>query len=306
MKKITVLLSGLLVAGILPSVAFADEECSLMGGDEWNKYQDEFQSAVDSEKYDEALKAFEKLNKMCETLPSLNYSVGLVYKNLNDYDNAKKHIKLAIDNPSEFIVSEDYIQVFWFAYYELVNKDEIVFKKDYDALDGKLKESQEALVKSNQEVRRLTTEVSETKRFASETELRRSEIVMWTGTGIGGLGLVMTVVGAALVAKGHTNPDITGIYCGGEKYCTFSKDGELVQPSLEDPSSASLEYKLTSYDKPGMVLLGVGIGMTLAGAAMAGLGAYYYLHPSMDVALSDSVSLSWNVSPTNVQVGLTF
>lgn len=304
MKKIAVLLSGLLMTCILPSLAFADEECTLMGGDEWSKYQNEYQNAVDSGNYDDALKSFEKLNEMCATVPSLNYSVGLVYQHLNDYDKAKKHIKLAIDNPAEFIVPEENLQTFWFTYYELVHKDDIVFKNEYDALDTKYKASQEALDKSNEEVKRLTTEVSETKRFASDEEIKRSEIVMWTGTGIGALGLVTTIVGAVLAGKGHTDPVIKSITCGLEAdQCIFNKEGQLVG---SPDQTASLEYKITSYDKPGMVLLGMGIGLTVAGAAMAGIGAYYYLHPSMDVALSDSVSLSWDLNPTNIQLGLTF
>lgn len=54
-------------------------------------------------------------------------------------------------------------------------------------------------------------------------------------------------------------------------------------------------------------LIGGGIGLAVAGAAMAGFGGYFYTHPeSTDVNLTDSVAFTWDVGMNNIQLGLKF
>lgn len=303
MKKSFVCLAGFLLVGSFPLMGFAEDCFNIGTNQEWQIHQQDFADAVDSEEYDKALEYADKLNRICSTSPALNYSVGMIYQRKGDDENAIKYIKKAIDNPDGFELDESVVKTFHSTLYEIMEGYQAKLKAENAAKDAQYKEN---LDKSNDDMKRTLTEFSEVKRLAADNELSRAKVVMWTGTGVGALGLVTTIVGAVLAAKDDSEAEITDIGgCNGNT-CTFKKEEEENLWKVETLGEATLTYKITSYKKPGFALIGAGIGMTIAGAVMAGIGAYHYTHPSMGVALSDDVALSFDVSPTNLQVGLTF
>ena len=275
----------------------------------------EFIAAVKASDYETALTISYQLESICADSPQMNYSIGMVYHELKDDVKAAEYIKKAIDNPQRFELASDVKLEFWRNYAEFSQKG---LEDSNQKLSADNKQLKDALAKSDAEVKKLHTDISDSK-MAADVEKFRSSVVMWTGTGIAAAGIAAIAVGAVYVTKGYG--EATGLTCKTTDGCIFEggsailkdkekTEEEIYQYKYNEGSkvdvSGKFDFKATNNEKTGYIIMAAGITATVVGAVMTGLGAYYYTHPSTDIALSDSVSLSWDVSPANVQFGLTF
>ena len=104
-------------------------------------------------------------------------------------------------------------------------------------------------------------------------ESKKFETILWTGVGVG-------IAGVALIGTG------AGVAASVQK-------GDLIRPK---DGKLGIAPKFTT----GWALIGTGIGMTVAGAVMAGIGGYHY-----SKAKSDAV-MTFNASPMSASFAMTF
>lgn len=239
-----------------------DNCANVANNERWNSLQLTLKEQLEKEQYDNALNTANELSSICDAVPTLNYITGNIYQKQKDKESARKYYKKAIDNPYGFVLPKEYLEKFYLAYFQ-------VSEGNYtqEEVDKLLAEKDEQIALNNS---------------SSSDNLKIAKTVMWTGTGIGIAGVVVTVLGAI-------------------EYWTKVFDGDPVwDENKGGPDKTPTKYTI------GGTLLGAGIGLTVVGAVMAGIGGYYYTHSDSSIALSDSVSFTYDVGLNNLQLGLTF
>lgn len=163
-------------------------------------------------------------------------------------------------------------RLIWYARYEAENPERT--QDSFDKLTAELND-QKAL---NQElVNQQSTKALENS-YQDMIALDRYKAVMWSGVGIGAAGVVLLITGGVLVNQDDK---------------TNTKEAAI-------DSNITLKGEYVG----GLVSLGVGAGLTVVGALMAGLGGYWY---SQENALGHSnTSVSVHVSPINSGINVTF
>lgn len=138
---------------------------------------------------------------------------------------------------------------------------------------------------------------AETKRH---NDFNLAKTVLWTGTGLGLVGVAAVVVGGILVGTqdeyvdSDRNSKMAPLPRG-----PLEEHGKNVIDCIMDPDSKSV--KTNPEYIAGWAVLGVGIGMTLVGAVMAGIGGYRYSHSPQIMAEND-ISLLLGGNYAGIQV----
>jgi hypothetical protein len=272
-------LSGIAAALLVPRLCLA-EDCSMLEENvRWNELFTQFNTQYSEGDYAGAIETTKLLQEICSKSPILNFSIAGSYNKLGDNANAKKYIRFALEQTEEFAVSPEVLESMWLMRFEIEACD----REEYDKLAAKeaeerqqLEDTTHALMVANEELQKrrevMAGDVSE--------EHLRNQILMWSGVGVGGAGLIMMITGAALAGIER-----------GEK--TVPND------SFESDKSGGVTVKSHHYAT--WTLLGIGIGATIAGAAMAGLGAYYYTHP-----ITEDMTMTVAFSPSYLNFGVAF
>lgn len=279
----------LLTLTLLPTTAFAqlqaqdanaesvvvektalDDACyNLDENQEWYELFRKFTQAFQNENYDEALNYTAQLKKICSDSPILNYSIGMTYLKKYDTQAALSYLELATKNTKEFQLSADMTKKILFALYEAENANDNIKKEQ---CNEKISSLNAQLTQQYQEqTKKLQLSLLEQKRHDHYT-------LLWTGTGVGIAGLVLTATGAALLA---------------------TADGLTYSNNTGNDQSITINNIKPRYT--GYALLGVGITATVLGAVTAGIGGYRY-----SKTFDDEKSLSLQITPQSFNLNVTF
>ena len=239
---------------------------------DWRELFNEFTRAYQAKDYEAALNATQKLSKICDHSPILNYSMAQTYYQIGKNDEALTHINLAITNARTFSIPEE------------IEKRLLQIRSEIESARKMAK--QKALIDDIQlQASDTAQKLQEQQKISSDLvrqDSRRAEIVMWTGTGVGIAGLLSLIAGATLVAT--------------------SENHKTVPYSNPSPNE-TVEVSFNGYRSAGLITLGIGIGATIVGTVMAGIGGYFYTHPLDD---GRELAFSYDLSPQHIQFGMTF
>lgn len=286
---------GLLAAGMLsiwgmPDDAFAQAALSsgcatLAQNQAWNDGIMALRVGVETKDYDAALKAATPLTSICGESPILNYYVGLAMQGSGDDVKALIYFQKASQHMSDFTVPPEISRRIWYARYEGEYPE-----RTEDAVLRRAEENKRLTAQNTD----LTEKLSQAERTIENLNLShkvtidqmhaeaqsRYAATMWTGVGVGIAGILVGVGGGLL-----------------QHFVEKVDHG--------DPSN-TYEPKLTPQYISGWAMLGGGIGMTLAGAIVAGIGGYQYTHAGLEDTVADDVSVSFNFTGTGATFGMTF
>lgn len=259
-------------AGTAVEIPIEDTCYSLDRNEDWFRLFAEFSKAFSAKDYDKALSYTRELEQICSRSPVLNYSIANTYLQKGNLDIAKGYIESATLNLKEFSASDEMTQKIWFMRYELDNHGKYVALSDVRARENALQ-----------------TELARSRESASESaDAMKShyETIMWTGTGIGAAGLASLIAGAAVVG---VNRKLSGYVAFDSMY------GKSKTLSITGSNLRVIEA--------GYAIIGIGVGATVAGAVMAGLGGY---HCKRLADAEKGTSVSFSVSPQSIEFGVVF
>lgn len=259
-------------AGTAVEIPIEDTCYSLDRNEDWFRLFAEFSKAFSAKDYDKALSYTGELEQICSRSPVLNYSIANTYLQKGNLDIAKGYIESATLNLKEFSASDEMTQKIWFMRYELENHGKYVALSD-------LRTRENALQSEIDRVRESVTE-------SMDATKSHYESIMWTGTGIGAAGIATLIAGAVVVG---VNRELTG------KVALDTMDRTSKTLSIVDSNLRIIEA--------GYALIGVGIGATVAGAAMAGIGGY---HCKRLADAEKGTAVSFSVSPRSIEFGVVF
>ena len=276
---------GIAASLALPAVGYAqdasgqgaapaiDDACySLDQNDTWAVVFSEFTEAYSLNDFKTALEKTTQLRQICSRSPVLNFAIAQTYNQLGDKKMAVTYIRNAITNTKEFSVSDELVKRMYDFNYELEHADEFAAKQK------ELEEYKTALKNTDTRLQELTKELESSHSDSVESLKKNAKHVWIAGAIVGGVGIAAVGAGAGFLAY---------------SYFTDYKPVEL----KENNTKAKVRTPFTA----GWALLGVGLGLTAAGAVMAGIGGYQYTHIT-----SDDVTLSWGVSPKSVDFTMRF
>ena len=265
---------------ICPSLAMAQPASNncidIANNPEWASLQTQLQQEMKNSQNNAALKTAQKLSKICDTVPTLNYIISILYTKLEQPDSAKqaeKYLRKAIANPDKFDIPPQTLETFY---------------NDLCDVTHLTREQVDQMMKERDDMWEMRVKEAAALSSTGDKSHSISKAVMWTGTGIGIAGIATTAVGAYFYAK---KPSLTVEECSKNESCNFK---------LQNDKDLKKKYA-------GYALLGAGITMTITGAIMAGIGGYYYVRSKPnEIAITDDVSLNWDLGINSWQLGLTF
>ncbi len=272
--KIKFVLPGLMalaLSGVGMGEAFASCD-NLENNTEWNTQLSILSDAYKDGKYEDVIKIGQRMVAICSESPALNFYIAKSYTALNEPTKALRFYQKAADNTGKFAVSPEVAKQLWYTRYEVefpeLTQDYVnTLKKENESLNAQIE----------------TYEKNATKTVINQTEdsaERKTAIgaVLWTGvaTGVVGLALLGTGIGMTISHKDDFGFSV----------------------------NSSNTYKINN-DKmynTGLILLGVGAGLTIAGTIMTGIAGYQYTH----IVMENNMTLSWDFTPSNVNFQLVF
>ena len=248
------------------SPALAQDKCAnLSNNSEWTNNLANLVQAVQNDDLNEAQVLSKKLGTICPNAPVLNYVQGKMYEKLGDRANALYAYQKASENTYHFAVDPDTAQKIWYARYEFEHPE-----RTADALNKQSDKIADLQAQSEQHL----------DDFAAYKDEHYKEIsrLLWTGTGVAAGGLALIGAGIALVAMYPAS--------------TIKQDDGGKKP-----------YKAS--DEPlhsvGWASVGVGAGLLVGGAVLAGIYGYKYTHFK-----TDNADISFSITPTSLSFGLSF
>ena len=278
---------GLLAAGMLsiwgmPDDAFAQAALSsgcatLAQNQAWNDGIMALRVGVETKDYDAALKAATPLTTICGESPILNYYVGLAMQGTGDNVKALIYFQKASQYMTDFAVPPEIARRIWYARYEGEHperaEDAVLRRAEENKrLTAQNTDLTEKLAQAERTIENLNLSHKVTIDQMHAEAQSRYAATMWTGVGVGIAGILVGV--------------------GGGLLAYFSSNNE----------AAAITPQYIS----GLAMLGGGIGMTLAGAIVAGIGGYQYTHVGLEDTVTDDVSVSFNFTGTGATFGMTF
>lgn len=280
------LLTAMITFFAIAPLALAKDSCDNFSADpRWQVNFEHLQNEVFDKNYEAAVESAKVLFEICPRSPAVNYYTGLALQGLGENSRAMVMFQKASEYTTEFSTAPEMSRLIWYARYEAENPQS----------------SADAQIAQAQKIRALEAEL-ETQKMAAvqyETQLNSSETLqyvvldnereafkkkyatlMWTGTGIGAIGLASTIAGAVL-AFGLEDKD---------KYEDITNNDD----------SSVREYKIRPRYSAGLALFGTGLALTVSGALMAGFGGYHFTHST------DTVSFKLDISPNYTGLHMTF
>ncbi|MBO4349773.1 MAG: tetratricopeptide repeat protein [Proteobacteria bacterium] len=256
---------GGLCCFMLTSPAFADECSNLDANPRWNEGMTTLSAQLTAKRWDEALITAEKLSTICERSPMLNYAMGRIYREKGNDSKALYYYQRATLYTEEFTVRGKTLELMWFDRYEAEHPD--ARPENLESLKKELAELKQNAQVGSVETKYEMQQVYEDARGGYAAGL-------WTGVALGGVGLILTGVGAGGLAMNYN------------KGIDF--DDEKAEANINPMRTTSL------------VLFGVGGGMLITGGILSGIMGYYYSHSK------DNVDISFNVTPTSGSLCIVF
>lgn len=253
----------------VPLCAFADNCKNLEKDKFWAEGFKKVNDLITDKKWDEALDEAHKLYAYCDRSPMINFYLGHIYKELGNEKNVLNYLRKATDYTEEFAIKGPLLERIWFERYEAEHPE---------ARPEKIAEMKEALKTERQKVA-AAGDAQKQSEFDTTLSLQkvRSNYAagMWTGVGLGAAGLVLGGVGAGMY---FSNRDP-------------AMDFSPTEPKADVKSSYSI----------GIGIIGTGIGLTIAGAIIAGImgNAYAQLN-------KQERDYSLNLSSTSVSFSMKF
>ena len=189
MKRLLTLCLHVFVCGVslvCVSPAFADNCERLDKNKTWVAEFDLLKADFQNEAWESALRHAEKLEKICEKSPILNYSIAHIYQGLGDEEKYLFYLQKSTQNTEQFSVKKDMLDKMWSEKYIATHPE--AAPENIKAMNEKLKE--------------LTAELEHQKQLSNDNykgQIGDYKTPMWIGAGVGIGGLVMGGVGAALL-----------------------------------------------------------------------------------------------------------
>ena len=276
---------SLLAVGIWAGVSFGASQALANGCDNlddnkvWKSNIEKLNAAFDNRDWDTALEHVKKLQSICDNSPILNYTIAHVHKEMGDNAKYLYYLQKSTENTEQFVVDRDILDTIWSEKYIAEHPE--ADPKAIEKLRAENKSLKQAVTDAQQELEsaKLNQSVSgsayqqncidNTKKYAT---------LMWSGVGVGVAGLILTTIGAVLVAQNKSE---------SVKY-KLNASGDRIQ------TAANGKYVA------GWGLLSAGLAATVAGAAVAGIAGYYYdsSKKSQDISLA--------ISPTDITLSIAF
>lgn len=243
------------------SIGYAQNCQNLERNATWNETMEQISDDMQSERYDQALEKAKRLENICASSPTLSYVISKIFHHKDDGSKEIYYLQLATRQTKDFAVDPDLLEKMWADRIYLENPDA----------------HPDSIAKSKKEITSLQAELKRTKLITGTVEDTHqfNEVLMWSGTGVGALGVIMTITGAALVAS--------------------YKDDSVKFSTDRQKAAANGAYVA------GWGVLAAGLTATVVGAAMAGYGGYQYKK-----ALDYENSLTVNLNATGASISLSF
>lgn len=226
--------------------AFAD--CNDMGNDEWNELSLQMATAYDQNNLDEALTAAKRLSLICNRSPIVNYTMSEIYRKTDNEQESYNHVKRATEYMLEYPVPQALTEKIWMrrAEFDLPYKKQLAdLKNQLETGTGeygsRYKQTENDLTLVSRELLNLESQNQE----LLKSQLKTLNTTKWIGAGTALGGLVMAAAGAGLLGTYYSKAsDQYGV-----KWNEFDKKDAMVHG--------------------GIVLVAGGIGLGLAGSAVA-------------------------------------
>ncbi|MBR4985594.1 MAG: hypothetical protein IKY83_07640 [Proteobacteria bacterium] len=255
-----------LIVALFPVMAHAADGCdSLSDNAQWQKGIQTLVEMMKADQMQDAKRQAKALSEICSNSPTLNYLQGKISEALDEKSDALYYYQKASENTYTFAVDPDTAKKIWYARYENEHPER----------------TKGAVASTSERMSSLEAENAQLRALApyKDKHLDNVKALMWTGVGLGAGGLVLAGVGAGIIAT--------------------NEPCEIV---AHDDGRNPYTFK----DKPvysvGWALVGVGAGLTVTGAILAGIYGFKYTH----FEINDESEVSLMLSPTSVSLGLTF
>lgn len=262
-RKIYILLASIpcvlltTVALLHPAGALAQDRCQDLSDDEeWTEGIRRLHAHMQNKDMHAAKVQARALSEICANSPTLNYLQGKISESLGESKEALYFYQKASENTYYFAVDPDTAKLIWYTRYE---------NEHPERTEG-------ALTTTNARMDELGAEAIELRN--EKRDIYRK--LLWTGTGIGIGGLILTAVGGAVVAS--TKP-----------------------VSLTEVDGVHYKYQAKSVHSFGWTSLGIGSGLLMTGAVLAGVFGYKYRQSD-----PDKENITFNISPMNFSIQMQF
>ena len=258
------------------SPVYAEDCDDLDNNKTWVANFQALNAAYDNGDYGLALEYSRELEAICEQSPILNYMIAYIYKSKGDDEKYLFYLQKSTQNTELFAVDKDTLDRIWSDKY-------IAAHPEADPVHIKKREA--AIASQAEDIAQLKEQLKSAERMAGASialndELNAAhasdDVMLWTSVAIGGAGIVLTAVGAVLVAQYQDNA--VGIKGGSDAYVK---------------SNYPMAWSL----------VGAGIGVTAIGAALTGYFGYRY---SLNHKDDNANELSVSISPAYSSVSFTF
>lgn len=272
------------LTGLIPVTSFAQNCDNLDKNSDWQAGMNKLTEHIDKEEYDAAIEAAKPLFAICPGMPSLNYYTAIAMRE-KDPARSLLYLQEAAKRTSQFSTSAAMSRKIWSALFDAEHPERTEaavaqMTQVNMRLNAEIDGQKQIIAKKDEHINELEKRVLQAdhdttmKINANQIEVKSNYFnMMWTGAGIGLGGLLIAGGGLALALTVDNSDD------HGSSY------------SVSTPYTA------------GWIMVGVGAGLTAAGAVITGIAGYQYTH--IDVPDSD-VTLSFDVSPMSAAFGVTF
>ena len=227
----------------------------LENNEAWTKEFTQLTANYKANEYQAALKNAEVLNTICDRSPILNFSIGRIYRELGDDIKGLYFMQRATMFTEEFLVRGELLERMWYERYEVEHADAreeniAKRKKQIEELQAENEQLKAGIQQRDTEMLEYKAQTALDRNTALLNERSHYAAGLWSGVGIGGLGVVLAVTGGALMYKEKDNA------------VEFSDSERKAWPK-------TMTYLYTS-------MFAAGIGMAVAGAVVSGIMGYYY------------------------------
>lgn len=231
--------------------------------------------ACEAGDWNTALRHSKELERVCADSPLLNYTIAHIHKNLNSQEKYLFYLQKASQNTEHFSVDKDILDRIWSEKYIAVHPE---------AAPEAIQSRQKTIESLDEENEALKAQLdmagySADGFLAQQAELQQAndtnDVLLWTSVGVGAAGLIVTAVGATLVAKNSNQAIDANIH------------GQYVK----------------SIYNTGWTMIGSGIAITAIGVAASAFFGYKFHHYHTN---DGSIDFALGLSPAYTSFEMSF
>ena len=261
-------IASFLVTALFSVAAYASCD-DLQSNATWNNKFNQITLAYKAGEYQKVIDIAQTMTNICSDSPIFNYYIAKSYTALGERTKALRFYQKATDNLSKFATSDEVTKELWYGRYEAEFPE--LTQKNFEEL--------------KQQIEQCNTHQTQTaiSQVSDEADRKRAaSVTLWTGTAMGIAGVALLGVGAGFLAN---RGDPKSVYHPGSAGSggTWTLENDKMYLS-------------------GIVMLGVGGGLALAGTIMMAVGGYQYTH----IDVSKEVSLSFDLGMLGAGMHLNF